>query len=107
MGPKGMREIGEHMISKSHYALKRLREEGYNSPSFSGSFFGDLSLTTKIESRELSERLVDHSILGGLPLGRFYPELNNVSLFSFNETHSFEDIETLVSAISQIEGVRT
>lgn len=106
MGPKGMREIGEHMVSKSHYALKRLREEGYNSPSFSGSFFGDLSLTTKIESRELSKRLANHSILGGLPLGRFYPELNNVSLFSFNETHSFEDIETLVSAISQIEGVR-
>lgn len=99
MGPKGIRELGEHMISKSHYAQKRLKEEGLETPCFSGSYFGDLSLKTRIDSEALTKKLVQHGILGGLPLGRFYPDLRQVSIFSFNETHSVEDIEKLVGAL--------
>jgi glycine dehydrogenase subunit 1 len=99
MGPKGMEELGNHMVSKSHYTQKRLKEEGFESPCFSGSFFGELTLETKIESEALTKNLIQHGILGGLPLGRFYPDMKLVSTFSFNETHSLEDIEKLVSAL--------
>ncbi|MGI0078395.1 MAG: aminomethyl-transferring glycine dehydrogenase subunit GcvPA [Nitrososphaerales archaeon] len=103
MGPKGIKEIGEHMISKSHYATKRLSEEGFTAPYFSAPFFGEMSLKTQTGSQELAKKLVSHRILGGLPLGRFYQSLSQVSLFSFNETHSVEDIERLVSALKEVE----
>jgi glycine dehydrogenase subunit 1 len=99
MGPKGMRELGEHMVSKSHYAQRRMKEEGFECPFFSGSYFGEVSLKTKVDSVKLAKNLAKQKILGGLPLGRFYPELRNVSLFSFNETHSEEDINYLVAAL--------
>jgi glycine dehydrogenase subunit 1 len=103
MGPAGMKEIGERIICNSHFAMKRLKEEGLYSPHFSGPFFGDISVRTKSTSVEISRKLVDHGILGGLPLGRFYKDLSNVSLFSFTELHGFSEIEQLVSSLSSIE----
>jgi glycine dehydrogenase subunit 1 len=100
LGPSGMKELGQNMIAKSHYAQKRLMEEGVTCPSFSGPFFGELTLETSISGLALSKRLVENGVIGGLPLGRFYEDLQNVSLFSFNETHSLEDIEKLVSCVS-------
>ncbi len=104
MGPQGMKEIGEHIVSNSNYALKRFQEEGFESPFFSGSFFGDVSVKTTNLSKEVSRKLADFNILGGLPLGRFYEELKQVSLFSFSELHSTPDIESLVTALKKIEG---
>jgi glycine dehydrogenase subunit 1 len=104
MGPKGLKAIGEHMISKSHYAQMRMKQEGLDAPCFSGSYIGELTLRTRIDSRALTKRLIKHGILGGLPLGRFYPELGDISSFSFNETHSLDDIERLVTSIkSEVE----
>lgn len=103
MGPQGMTEIGERIVTNSHYALKRMREEGLSAPHFDGPFFGDVTLKSKIPGKLLSKKLVDFGILGGLPLGRFYDELKEVSLFSFNETHSVSDIESLVNSLKTIE----
>ena len=99
MGPKGMKQLGEHMIAKSHYAQQRMKEEGIEAPFFSGKYFGELSVRTKMDGAELAKNLGEQGILGGLPLGRFYPDFEMVSLFSFNETHSKEDVDRLVSAL--------
>ena len=103
MGPEGMREIGENMIAKSHYASQRFKEEGIDTPHFSGSFFGEVNVQTKTDSQLLTKELAKMGILGGLPLGRFIPDLSHVSTFAFNETHSMVDIERLVSAVRSIE----
>jgi glycine dehydrogenase subunit 1 len=102
MGPKGIKELGEHMVSKSHYAERRMKEEGFDTPFFSGSFFGELSVKTRTDSATVARNLARFGILGGLPLGRFFPELRNVSLFSFNETHSQEDIDHLVTSLRSV-----
>ncbi|MGA2877137.1 MAG: aminomethyl-transferring glycine dehydrogenase subunit GcvPA [Nitrososphaerales archaeon] len=106
MGPQGMKEIGQHIVANSNYALKLLQEERFESPFFTGSFFGDVSIKTKNPSTKVSRMLADFNILGGLPLGRFYDELQHVSLFSFNELHSASDIESLVTALKVIEGLK-
>ncbi len=99
MGRRGMKELGDHILAKSHYAQKRFEEEGFDSPFFKGPFFGEVSLQTSIRGVALAERLSEVGIIGGMPLGRFYPELQDVSTFSFNETHSLSDIEKLVSSV--------
>ena len=106
MGPQGMKEIGEHIVSNSNYALKRFQEERFEAPFFSGSFFGEVSVKTKNPSSVVSKKLADFNILGGLPLGRFYVELQQVSLFSFSELHTSSDIESLIAALKKIEGAK-
>lgn len=103
MGPDGMREVGERIFGTSHYGKKRFVEEGLSAPYFEGDFFGDLSIQTKLDSFALSNELVKVGILGGLPLGRFYPDFNHVSLFSFTELHGTKEVEKLVSSIKVAE----
>ncbi|MHB8568067.1 MAG: aminomethyl-transferring glycine dehydrogenase subunit GcvPA [Nitrososphaerales archaeon] len=106
MGPQGIREIGEHIVASSHFALERMKEEGLSVPFFGGFFFGEVSLKTKLDPVSLSRKLLEQGILGGLPLRRFYPgepELSNVSLFSFSEVHSEQDVETLVLALKNAD----
>jgi glycine dehydrogenase subunit 1 len=106
MGPTGMKEIGEHIVSNSNYALKRFQEEKFDSPFFTGSFFGEVSLKTRVSSTDLSKKLAFFDILGGLPLGRFFEELKGVSLFSFSELHTVSDIESLVTALKRVDGAK-
>jgi glycine dehydrogenase subunit 1 len=103
LGPQGMREIGEYIVSISNYALKHFRECGLDAPYFSGNFFGDLSVRTQLPGKELSARLVDSNILGGLVLGRYYSDLEHVSLFSFSEVHSSADVQQLTNALIDLE----
>jgi glycine dehydrogenase subunit 1 len=103
MGPEGMKKLGSLCLANSHYAQKLLSERGMECPYFSGSFFCDLTVKTRLNSQMLPAKLARHKILGGIPLGRFYPDLSNVSLFSFSEVHTPEDVQTLVDALSQID----
>jgi glycine dehydrogenase subunit 1 len=99
VGPVGIKKIGENILANSHYAMKLLSESGLQSPYFEGRFFGDLSMQTKKRSSDLARSLAKRKILGGIPLGRWYPRLDNVSVFSFTEMHTQRDIETLASAL--------
>ena len=103
MGPQGMKEVGERVIANSHYALIRMSEEKLDAPYFDGPFFGEFTLKSKMAAKTVSKKLIEHRILGGMPLERFHPDLRNVSLYSFNETHTFSDIESLVNVLKRIE----
>jgi len=103
MGPIGMEELGKQILLKSHHVCKRLIEEGLTAPHFSGAFFGDFTLKTKLDSFELTKYLLKSNILGGLPLGRFFEDLRNVSLFSFSDVQMDQELENLVDAIKKAE----
>ncbi len=103
MGPQGMREIGEYIVSISNYALKLFKELGIEAPFFSGRIFGDLSIRTKLSAKKLSSRLEGSKILGGLDLGRYYEDLADVSIFSFSEFHSASDVESLAAAVIKVD----
>lgn len=102
MGPQGMKQIGESIVANSHYAMKRFAEDKIEAPYFDGPYFGEISLKTSIPASELAYKLATKKILGGLPLGRFYDDLKNVSIFSFSEMHTLDDIEHLVSSVKEL-----
>jgi glycine dehydrogenase subunit 1 len=103
MGPSGMKEIGEKIFGVSHFARRRFQEEGLSAPYFDGNFFGDLSISTRLDCFKLSRELLGHRILGGLPLGKFYGGMDQISLFSFSELHGIGEAEKLVHAVKTIE----
>src|SRR5262249_13702984 len=104
LGPDGMRELGESIVRRSHYAAARLDElPGLRAPALDGPFFKasvvDFGGTGKSVG-EINRRLREHGILGGHDLGGAFPELGRSALYCVTELHGKSDIDALVDAIA-------
>jgi len=104
LGGDGLVELGRKIIVNTNYANKILSElDGIRSPRFTSKFFQDLVLdVSSINPNMIYNGLAEKGILGGLPLGRFYPELARELLFSFTEVHGKADIDQLRDSIVEI-----
>ncbi len=104
LGGEGLVELGRKIIVNTNYANKVLSElEGIRSPRFTSKFFQDLALdVSKITPHKLYDGLASKGILGGLPLGRFFPEMQQEALFSFTEMHGKGDIDHLRDSIGEM-----
>jgi len=94
-GKQGLRELAEQNLAKAHYLEERLRVRGVRR-RFSGPFFNEFVVDCAGESPAgVNRRLLDSRIIGGLELGRFYPELENCMLLCATETAKRADMERL------------
>jgi glycine dehydrogenase subunit 1 len=101
LGEEGMTSLARRIIATSHYAGKMLSKvPSIDVPYFNGSFFREFA--AKIPSEDLPKKLLRKGLLGGLMLQKFFPELEDVQLFSFSEMHSPEDIQKLADAIDGV-----
>src|SRR6202166_3114081 len=75
-GKQGLRELAEQNLAKSHYLATKVK------PRFSGPFFNEFVAATP---DEVNKALLKKKIIGGLPLGKFYPELSDSALWCATE----------------------
>ena len=91
-GKQGLRELAEQNLAKAHYLAGKLR------PRFSGPFFNEFVVSTNGRTpEEINRALLEKKIIGGLPLGRFYPELSGAMLLCATEMSRREHMDTLAS----------
>ncbi len=104
LGSEGLRDMCKKIIINSHYAAKLLSETGFvTSPYFPSPFFKEFTIATpRLASENLSTRLLEYKILGGLSMAQHYPELRNVSTVAVTEIHTKKDIEHLAEAVREI-----
>jgi glycine dehydrogenase subunit 1 len=76
-GKEGLRELAEQNLAKTHYLADGLDRR------FSAPFFNEFVMRADAET--LNAELLKHQIVGGLPLGRFYPELSDCMLVCATE----------------------
>lgn len=105
MGPKGMQELGKHILQKSQYAMKRIASVKGVSIHYSASHFKefvvDFSKTSK-SIAEINKALLDKGIFGGKNLSSDFPRLGSCALYCVTEMVSKDDIDTLVNALNDI-----
>ena len=105
MGPQGMQEVGETIMQNAQYAAKQLAALPNVSLRFSAPFFKefvlDFSKTGKTVA-EINKALLEKHIFGGKDLSRDFPALGQCAMYCVTEVHTKEDIDTLVSALSEI-----
>ena len=110
MGPQGMRELGEGIVKRVNYAIKKLSElpgvkvPRFNAPHFK-EFVVDFNSTGK-SVKEINRELLKRGIIGGIDLSEHFPELGNSSLYCVTEIHTKEDIDKLHSALEEILEVK-
>ncbi|MEO8291726.1 MAG: aminomethyl-transferring glycine dehydrogenase subunit GcvPA [Actinomycetota bacterium] len=105
MGPQGMREIGETIIQRAHYASDLIEKiDGLRrlfTPGFFKEFvinFDDAGTTVK----DVNRGLLDRKIFGGKDLSTELPGLGQSALFSVTEVHAKDDLDRLADALSQV-----
>ncbi len=94
-GKQGLRELAAQNLAKAHYLAGKLK------PRFSGKFFNEFVVRADAKSpEEINKALLKKKIIGGLPLGRFYPELADCMLLCATETTRRADMDSLAAQLS-------
>ena len=100
-GKEGIRELAEHNLAKAHYAAKTLSAQAGTEQLFTGApHFHEFVLRTKEAPEQWSARLLEENIVGGIDLGRWYPELKNCSLWCATEVITREQIDLAAKVLS-------
>jgi glycine dehydrogenase subunit 1 len=106
MGPRGMVEIGESIMTRARYAMLQLsRIEGVQAPVFHSPHFGEFVVNFDETNRtvgEINRSLLAHGIFGGKDLSKEFPELGECALYSVTEVHGQRDLNRLASTLQEI-----
>jgi glycine dehydrogenase subunit 1 len=92
-GKQGLRELAQQNLAKAHYLAGKLK------PRFTGPFFNEFA--ARVPSPDASNKaLIGKKIIGGLPLGRFYPELSDAMLLCATEMTRRAGMDTLAEVLA-------
>jgi glycine dehydrogenase subunit 1 len=102
LGPQGMKEVAELCLSKSHYAAERLAAiPGYRL-AYDAPFFKEFVLECPRPAAEIACDVWPDGIQPGVPLSRWFPEMENHLLVAVTEKKSKEEIDALADALSRV-----
>jgi glycine dehydrogenase subunit 1 len=105
MGPQGMKEIGETILQKSHFAKRLLSElPGVNMP-FRSAHFNEFVVNfdgTGKTVRDIHAALLKRKILGGRDLSGEFPDLGQSALYCVSEIHTAADIRKLARSLKEV-----
>ncbi|HWQ40916.1 MAG TPA: aminomethyl-transferring glycine dehydrogenase subunit GcvPA [Desulfosporosinus sp.] len=103
LGKKGLKELAYLNLQNAHYAAREIAKIPRMRLAFSGPFFHEFVVETKIDPAKVNTLLLEAGIIGGLDLARFYPELDHHLLFCVTETKRKIDIDQLVVRLGEIQ----
>jgi len=106
LGPQGIRELGETIMQKSHYAMKLLSEiRSIKTPLFDSVHFEEFTVNfdgTGKTVRNVNAALLKGGIQGGKDITREFPELGKTALYCVTEVHSKDQIDKLATSLKKI-----
>jgi glycine dehydrogenase subunit 1 len=101
LGPHGLREVAELCVRKSHYAADRIGAGRRMSLKFDRPYFKEF--TVRDRDNQVSDALAaahEAGFLAGVPLGRWYPELEDCFLVAVTEKRTRREIESLAESLA-------
>ena len=105
MGKRGLRQVAELCYHKAHYAAQRIAELPGFELADDGLFFKEFAVHCPLPVQTLNDDLLEEwGIVGGLDLGRSYPDREGQVLLCVTEMNTKEEIDYLVEALEEIAG---
>ena len=101
LGKQGLRELAEQNLAKAHYLASSLQSTDAELV-FSGPFFNEFVVRpTARAAREVNAIALASNIVGGLDLGRFFPELEGTLLICATETSKRAEMDRYTECFRQ------
>jgi len=101
LGREGLREVAMMNLSKAEYAKKAASTIKGCRQSFSGPTFNEFVLQIDGDPEKVLGGMKKEKIVGGLPLSKFYPELNRHLLVTVTEMNSKEEIDRWANTLEK------
>lgn len=104
MGPKGMAEVGNTIMTNCAYAAKKLSSVQGVKIRFKEAFFKEFVLNfddTGKTVEDINKRLLNKKIFGGIDLSGTFPWLGQSALYCVTEMSTKESIDRLASELSE------
>jgi glycine dehydrogenase subunit 1 len=102
-GKEGIRELAEHNLAKSAYTEQVLCANPGAKARFTGApRFHEFVLQTEETPAAWGQRLRGESIVGGIDLSRWYPELKNATLWCTTEIVPREKIDIAARILAAV-----
>jgi glycine dehydrogenase subunit 1 len=101
MGGSGLRDAAALNLERSRELATAVANAGMRLP-FTAPFFNELAVDAGRPAREVLAALEERRIMGGVDLGRWYPEYENFILMTATELTTGEEIATLANALQEV-----
>jgi glycine dehydrogenase subunit 1 len=105
MGPQGMVEIGESIMQRTAYAIRKISQlPGLNVP-FTGVHFKEFVIDFSESGQTVAtihKKLLARGIFGGKDLSIEFPDLGQCALYAITEIHSQPDIDRLAATLEEV-----
>jgi glycine dehydrogenase subunit 1 len=103
LGPQGLRETAELCLRKAHYAAEQITaDDRFSLPFFQPYFKEFVVRDSHRRVTELLDEASDAGYLAGVPLGRWYPELEDCFLVTVTEKRTRREIDGLADCLTRI-----
>jgi glycine dehydrogenase subunit 1 len=103
MGKKGLIEVAESCIAKSHYAYNEIMKSGKYKDEFKKPFFMEFPVKANTPINDINDELIKNNIIGGYDLGKDYDEYDGNMLLCVTEKRSLDEINKLAAVLEGIK----
>lgn len=103
MGPQGLREVATLSMQKAHYAAEQIAALPRFSMAYDRPFFKEFVVRDR-DNRvpELLASAEQQHILAGVPLGKWYPDMQDCVLIAVTEQRTKQQIDELTQALGSV-----
>jgi glycine dehydrogenase subunit 1 len=101
MGQTGLRDVAAHNLARSRALAAALGSAGATA-RFAAPYFNEFVVRVPGRAADVLAQLQAKKILGGLDLGRFYPELADCMLVTATELTTDAEIASFATALKEI-----
>ncbi|MEO6834948.1 MAG: aminomethyl-transferring glycine dehydrogenase subunit GcvPA [Candidatus Tumulicola sp.] len=106
MGKTGLRDAAALNLERSRELATAVSSVDGVALKFPAPFFNEFAVDVGANAADVLMQLEKRGILGGVDLGRFYPELRTCVLMTATELTTTGDIDALASALNEVVHVR-
>jgi glycine dehydrogenase subunit 1 len=102
LGKTGLRNCAALNVARTNELREKVtRLDGF-AARFGGATFNEVAIRVPGRARDVLAELEKKQVIGGLDLGRFYPELDDCILMTATELTTSADVDRLTAALSEI-----
>ena len=101
LGEEGLKELANICMQRAHYFSSKVKLLSKFNLRFDAQFFNEFVVSTDVDAGRLLEKLYKENILGGIYLGKYYPDLKNCILVSITEMNSIKEIDNYIGVLKE------